>query len=318
MIQLMKELDWNRIAIMYEDNLYCKSCIESLVEQAQQNLICVPKQFPINISATGDISIGQINAYLDQIMLHSPVIGGVVLFASKVVTNKVLLAVDSKGIDNVPIFMMSESAGLRDDIFMSAQGTVMPKSKGSLIVSPPYTEITSFTDYWTSLIMNSTLLKEKVSLNPWLLDVFVSTANCNPLSEPACQGLPKAQIDSNFPIQPVYLQYGILAAHTMAKAALQLYNELCPSNSTDCVADFKKGFKPYMMIEEMKGLTVDVREDFSTVEVNPLKNSSHQMTFGNSAGPDTASHREIYQVYNYRGVSNDFKLMKVSLKQSHL
>ena len=311
MIELMKELDWNRIAIIYEDNLYCKSCIESLIEQAKQSLICVSKQFAISISSTGDVSIGQINSFLDEIMLYSPVIGGVVLFASKDVTNKVLLAVDSKGIDNVPAFIISESAGIRDDIFMSSTGTVMPKTKGSMIVTPPYTEITSFSEYWSSLMMNITLLKEKIVFNPWLLDVFVSIANCDPLSVPTCQGLTQNQVESNFPMQPVYLKYSILAAHTLTKASLQLYKKLCSGNSTDCLAGFKKIFKPNMMIEEMDGLTVDFRTDFPTVDVEPLKSSNYQMIFGNSSEPVSISYHEIYQVYNYRGVSNDFKLMKV-------
>ena len=311
MIELMKDSDWNRIAIIYEDNLYCKSYIESLIKQAKQSLICVSKQFAITISSTGDVSIGQINSFLDEIMLYSPVIGGVVLFASKDVANKVLLAVDSKGIDNVPLFIISESAGIRDDIFLSATGTVMPKTKGSMIVTPPYTEITSFTEYWSSLMMNITLLKEKVALNPWILDVFISIANCDPLSAPACKGLTQNQVESNFPMQPVYLKYGILATHTMAKASLQLYNKLCSSNSTNCLADFKKLFKPNMMIEEMDGLTVDFRTDFPTVAIEALKSSNYQMMFGKGPEPLSVSYHEIYQVYNFRGVSNDFKLMKV-------
>ena len=63
MIQLMKQLDWNRIAVIYEDNLYCQYCIQSLVKQAQQNLICVSKQLAINVSNDGDVSIDQINAF---------------------------------------------------------------------------------------------------------------------------------------------------------------------------------------------------------------------------------------------------------------
>ena len=311
MIQLMKELDWNRIAIMFEHNLYCKYCTESLIEQARQNLICISKQFAISVSNDGDVSIDQINSFLDEIMLQSPVIGGVVLFASKEVANKVLFAVDSKGIANVPLFIISESAGIREDVFMSASGTVMSKTKGSIVVSPPFTEITSFTEYWSLVMMNTTLLKEKVASNPWLLDVFVSIANCNPLSSPSCQGLTLEQVDTNFPSQPVYLKYGIIAAHTTAKASLQLYNKLCADNSTDCLADFRNKFKPYMMLEEMKNLVIDFWTDFSTFPVEPLTSSKYKMIFGNESEPVSVSNHEVYQIYNYRSRSDDFTLLKV-------
>ena len=307
MIQLMRDLEWNRIAIMYEDSLYCKFCIKSLIEQAQHNLICVSKQFAISVSNDGDVSIDQINSFLNEIMLQSPIIGGVVLFASKEVANKVLFAVDNKGTAKVPLFILSESVGLKDDVFKLASGTMMPKTKGSIIVSPPFTEVTSFTEYWTSLMTNTSLLKEKVESNPWLHDVFVSVANCDPLSSSTCRGLTLGQIEANFPKQPVYVKYGILSAHTMAKASLQLYNRLCSEVSTDCLADFKNKFKPYMMVEEMKGLAVDFGTDFPTVPVEPLTSSNYQMIFGNQSEPVSGSDHEVYQVYNYRQDSTDIR-----------
>ena len=251
-------------------------------------------------------------------MLQSPIIGGVVLFAGKEVANKVLFAVNSKGIANVPLFILSESVGLKDDTFMSESATMIPKSKGTLIVSPPFSEIKQFTKYWTSIMTNTTLLKEKVVSNPWLLDVFVSVANCDPHSSTACQGLKQEQVQAKFPKQSVYLKYGILAAHTMAKALLQLYNKLCSENSTDCLADFNSKFKLYMMIDEMKGLLVDFRTDFPAVSVDPLTSSNYQMTFGDLSDPVSTSDHEAYQVNNYRWNAtynrpDNFAIIKVHL-----
>lgn len=321
MVKLMKELTWNRIAIMHVDNSYSSHCAYSLKEEAQQNLICVSKMLAIHVTENGDVSIDQINALLNEIMLQSPVVGGVVLFANTVVANKVLFAVDGKGVENVPLFILSESVGLRSDVFLSSSGTVMPQTKGSMTVSVPYSEITSFTDYWLSLITNMTFLAERAASNPWLTDIFETLTGCNSAVS-SCQGLTLETAKSKFHTQPVYLQYTMLSAHTMVKALYQTYKKLCSSESTvDCINDFKHDFKPHMLLEEMRNMSIDFDTDFnSEAYVEPLSSSRYHMTFGNLPGPISRSDHEIYHIYNYRRVtsgasSDEFRLLKVgSLK----
>ena len=313
----MKELQWNRIAIMYEDSIYCKDCASAIKEQAEQNLICVSKLLAIRVSKVGDVQTDQINILLDDIMQQTPVIGGVVLFASKDVANKVLYAVESKGVANVPLFILSESVGLKDDVFLSTSGVPMSKTRGSISVSPPYSIIEPFTEYWQSLLTDLTLLKVQGMHNPWLNDMFKSVSGCDPRLLNDCQILTLEEAQSKLHMQPVYLKYAILAAHTMVKTLQQVYDRTCPESAVDCLSKFKTDFKPPTMIEGVKGLKINFGTDFNpSVSVDPLTTSDYQMTFGNQADPLSRSDREVYQIYNYRKASSssdNFFLIKVIL-----
>ena len=314
---VMKELNWNRIAIVFENDTYGRDCAMSLNAHAQQSFICVSNLLAISVSESGDVSLDQINAVLDKIMLQSPVTEGVFLFASKQVTNKVLIAVDNKGIAKVPLFILSEAVGLKGNVFLSS-GSILQKTKGSLTLSMPYTEITSFTDYWLSLVTNMTMLTKKALFNPWLNDMFESVTGCNPSIMHSCQALTVEQAKDIFPLQPVYLQYSIIAAHTMAKALLQVYSDICISSSADCVSNFRDQFEPYMMVEKMKDISIDFGTNFNhAVSVEPLTSSQYKITFRNLSEPVTTSDHEVYQVYNYRKQSSnvrteEFNLVKVS------
>ena len=317
MVELMKLLSWNRIAIIYENDINNREGALFLKEQAEKSLICISAMLAISLSPDGDESMNQINAALDTIMLKSPVIEGAVLFASKEVTNKVLIAVDTKGIDKVPLFILSESAGLQGDVFQTAD-TILQKTKGSMIVSTPSTEITSFSDYWLSLVTNVTILREKSTANPWLIDMYESVTGCNFTSLPSCQGLSVDEAQRIFPMQPVHLKNSILAAHTMVKALSLVYNKLC-HELTDCLSNFKNMFEPHMMTAEMKTLSIDFGTDFNhNVSVEPLTSAQYRLAFGNISEPVFRSDHEVYGVYNYRkqGASagvDDFILYKVFL-----
>ena len=315
----MEELSWNRIAILFEDNTYCRSNANSLHDQAEDNHICVSKNLPISINEGGDVSLDQINTVLDQIMLHAPVVGGVILFAGKETANKVLFAMDKKGVDKVPLFILSETAGHTIDVFQSS-GTILTKTKGSMSVSSPYTVISSFSDYWLSLVTDMVLFKENTVSNPWLNDMFESTMGCNPGETNSCQALSTEQARSQFPVQPLQVKYGILAAHTMAKASLHMYEDNCvgPFTVEHCLAELRGKFKPGMMIEQMQNISIDFGTDFhQTVVVEPLASSQFRMTFRDQAEPFLETDQEMYQVYNFQQVSsndnNDFDLVKVSL-----
>ena len=314
----MKKLSWNRIAILYENDTYGRDGALSLHKQSPEHLMCVSKLRPISVSNKGDVSLEQMNTVLDEIMLQNPVVEGVVLFASKQVAQKVLIAVENKGVTNVPLFILPESVGVQDDVFR-LHGSIMEKTKGSLSVSLPYTEITSFTDYWMSLVTNMTMFAEKAGSNPWLNDVFAAVTNCERVPVSSCDPLTTEQAKLKFPVQPLHVKYVILAVHTMVKVLQQVYNDLCPNNSPNCLSEFKNKFKPYMMIDRMKDLTINFGTDFnSAVTTEPLTSSQYQVTFGNMSEPMSTSDHDIYHVYNYQkssdvGNENDFNLLKVCM-----
>ena len=299
------------MTILYENNTYGRDSAHDLQEEARKELICVSQMLAITVSDNGDVSLDQMNAVLDEIMLQNPVTEGAVLFASKQVAQNILVAVNNKGVANVPLIILSESVGLQDDIFR-LHGSILEKTKGFLSVSPSFTEITSFTDYWLSLFVNTTLFSEKAKMNPWLKGVFAAVTGC--LQEPSsCPALTVEQARLKFPTQPVYVKYAILAAHAMSSALNRLYTDLCES---DCLADFKNKFKRNMMIDQMKGLSIDFGSDFPGVTVEPLTSTRYKVTFGTESNPISLSDHDVYDVYNFKRSPDsmdpsDFSLTKV-------
>ena len=317
MITLMRELGWNRIAIVYENETYGREAAFSLQQHAKKNLICISNMFAIGEPTHSVDTPDQIDAILDTIMLKSPIIEGVVMFGSKEIAGSVMRAVDNKGVDKVPLFILSESVGLKGDIFRSS-GAILQKTKGSLVISAPYTEITSFSDYWLSLMTNITMLRDKINANPWLDKIYETVAGCSATSQSsACGGLTSEQVEQTFPVQPVQLKYSILAAHVMIKALTQLYTKVCQGIAGDCLSYFKSQFKPHMMIDTMTDLSIDFGADFDqTVSVEPLTSSRYQLTFGNTPEPANTSDHNMYEIYNFKkavssGDGDGFSLSKV-------
>ena len=112
------------------------------------------------------------------------------------------------------------------------------------------------------------------------------------------------------------MKYGILAAHTMAKALLQIYDGICmgPLTREHCLAELRSAFKPGSMIEQMKNISINFATDFhERVPIEPLATSHFRMTFGDQAEPVV---EEMYEIYNFQqqsvNDSDDLGLVKVS------
>ena len=321
MVLLMKELHWNRVAILFEDTTYYRTNANQLQDKASENLICVTKKFPISMSA-GGVSLEQINSALDQIMFNDPaiggfepVIGGVILFAGKKTANIVLFAMDRKVVEQFPLFILTDTAELTSDVFQFS-GKLLPHTKGSMKLSTPYTMISSFSSYWQELVTNIVIFKEHADVNPWLNDMFQSVTGCNPEKSQNCQPLTKDDAKKQFSVQPLHVKYGILAAHTMAKALLQIYDGICmgPLTREHCLAELRSAFKPGSMIEQMKNISINFATDFhERVPIEPLATSHFRMTFGDQAEPVV---EEMYEIYNFQqqsvNDSDDLGLVKVS------
>lgn len=284
MLQLMYELKWNRIAILYVNDTYGRDGANMLMEHAVDYHICISKSDVIELDSNRQIRAADVQEILLRYVTKAPRIEGVVYFGNMPITNQVLQIFDGLQMADVPIFILSESS-LQDDIFYSATDKLFTKTKGTLALSLPHHEVTEFKRYWESLFTNKSALQNALHANPFLKDVFRQYAGCD-FNSLDCNALNEIQIREKA-FQSVYVHYAIYATHTLVEAMKTFKkSQECRLKCTT-IGDLKDTFQPFRLIEAMDGLSVA----YGGVRASYSKNSSQV---------HLADGEKEYEVYNFR------------------
>ena len=157
MIALMKELGWERIVLAYSMNDYGQDAITEFVRQSQNSDVCVVEA--IGVPPTGTpLEYGN---SLDDI--HRYDVNGAVYFGDHYSMANVMKALQLKNL-TANIQWMVSLVNMNDDVLSG-------RMRGSIFVTPQFTEVTEFYDYFT------TSIDEKIPPpeNPWYQDWFMET-----------------------------------------------------------------------------------------------------------------------------------------------
>ncbi|KAL4223695.1 hypothetical protein ACF0H5_017163 [Mactra antiquata] len=306
MIQTMLSLRWNRIAVVYEDDVYGRDGVDILKSRAESENICV--SYVNGIDVRGGININDINGILDDITIGKetqPAVGGVVLIGATPTVRAILNAMQGLSISPLPILMLSEGIDLNSNVF-KPHGVVMSKAKGTLLLSPPYSEIVEFTRHWTSIFTDATKYTSEIQSNPWLKDVY-QEMNC--LNECPYEALPENQVTSFFAEQPLYVHYAVRGAHALVKSIVNLQKTYCPLQNGLC-SNFMNTFRTGDVVKQLKGINIDFNTDFAWRLNDPLPAFSIDESGEVTHATDSAS----YELYNFRSVvdhGSEFHIQKV-------
>ncbi|KAL3837212.1 hypothetical protein ACJMK2_022583 [Sinanodonta woodiana] len=161
-LSLITRLEWNRIAIVYENDTYGIQAGTALKKVAEEKGICILVFHSVTVESQQAIDPNQINNILNSILLTTfPSVSGIVFNGSNEVANN-LLTVASKRFSIIQAsFVFSDGIQVQES-----------KSRGAFAVGSPQVIMTEFEQYCLTLFRNTTLLLEKSIFNPWLLDVF--------------------------------------------------------------------------------------------------------------------------------------------------
>lgn len=310
MIQSMLELKWNRIAVVFEDDTYGKEATDRLEFRAKQESICVSLTERISVNG---VTVDEITALLNNIIVGSgnrPPIHGIVYIGSSSTAHSVLLTLNGAGFSSVPIVMLSEGVNMNTHVFRQFNGQLLLKAKGSLVLSPTYREITEFIVHWRSIFTNKTYFEEEVKSNPWLLDVFYDATQCG---ERNCKFTEMTDVEYKeaFEVQPLYIQYAVLATHALAKSVQVLHQELCsvPGSCSSFATEFQAGD----VLDKLKGLTINMATDFKW-KLESLSSLGLEMTVSPTGEMVLPDEKPSYQLFNFRSsddLSDEFALIKV-------
>ncbi|KAK3607958.1 hypothetical protein CHS0354_006557 [Potamilus streckersoni] len=297
LLSLIKRLEWNRIAIVYENDTYGIQAGTALKKLAGEKGVCISIFHSVAVDSPQASDPNQINNILNSILLTTPPsVSGIVFIGSDELANNLLIAASRRFANSQVSFVFSDGIQVQESV-LKTFGTVLEKSRGAFAVGSPRVVITEFEQYWYTLFRNKTLLMEESLSNPWLLDVSQQKASCTS-GISSCIGLNDTQ--------PLYIQYAILSAFVIAKTFREVYNEIC-TNSSNCLHDIQPG----QMTEKIQSLTVNFDRDFKW-KIGSL--SGRSLSFVGNGGISRELESSLYEVFNFRkfpAQTGNFMFIKV-------
>ena len=269
LVKALKSLEWNRIGLIYEDRPEWIPLKNTFDTAARENRICISKTARIRTNNFGEVdTFGQIDEELDNILKASVEIGGVVFIGSGKVGRHVLERSDGHfHLASLPRFILTGSVGLTTDTFHSVSRDEVLTKTLGSLVIVP--AYIEITSYIEYLQSHQTL----------------------------SEGLG----------QELHVNYGILAAHAIAKAAKQEFLKQCNGSESKCASKIQ----PNTLVDRMSHAQLDLHSDF-IMSVQPLATSRYKLNFSRSPDPDF-SRQDVYHVCVFRHDAADQpELHKVS------
>ncbi|XP_053382549.1 uncharacterized protein LOC123540489 [Mercenaria mercenaria] len=312
MIQTMKELEWNRIAIIFEDDTYGRDASSRLTLRAKQESICISMDSGIPVN--NGVSANDILTLLNNIIYgstNSPSINGIVYIGFSLFARSIFISLDNTGFSTVPIVMLSEGINMQTSVFKNLNGFARPAAKGSLALAPSYLEVTEFAHHWKAIFTNKTYFQKESLTNPWLTDLYHEITECENRNCEFAE-LTESEFGTAFEAQPLYVQYSIIAAHALVKEIKELQEKHCV-NSGFCDA-FKTKFRTGDLLENLKEIDIDMSADFQW-KLDSLSGRKLQLTENGTNDIVKPNGQSNYQVFNYRKaneVSTEFVLKRIS------
>ena len=241
---------------------------------------------------------------LNDILKKEPFVGGIALFGGTEFVKAIFRLLAEAEFANIRVPILILSAGLDRDIFVPFSS--VPRT---IIMSPPYEEVISFSDYWLSIFTSMAKFIRAAESNIWLYDVFQATSNCNPRYR-KCEAFSASDASYKFTLQPVYVRYAIIATHTIVKALKQAYDKICSRVNDNCTQNFIADFDSRLVLDEMTDISIDFSSDFNE-SLEPLTTSGYRLTFGALSNPINTSDTDIYQMYLAKENNGKLEFRKV-------
>ena len=265
MVQTMLTMEWNRIAIVYENDIYGQHAMASLKERAEMNDICVA--YTASINTRKSYNLTEISTIVQALLLGTNEndrarIEGYIFFGTASTAGVFLRIIDTERTSDVPIGLFSDGINMDLSAFKK-DGSFMVNTIGSLNTSPTYRVISEFERHWKQIFTNTTKFGEENQTNPWLFDVYCYLKQ--PCDRDQFQFIPLTdeEFKANFPEQPLYIQYAIMASHAIAKTLSIVYQNICPVNSMSCDFSSTYSYNGIHMITTMKNISLNFATDFT-------------------------------------------------------
>ncbi|XP_060086370.1 uncharacterized protein LOC132565691 [Ylistrum balloti] len=264
-ISLLKELHWNYISVIREDDVYAINATDYLQTLANTENICIS-----SMETVGPISTELQDSYQSiMIKLSAKKINGIVFFGSYDHAKSFINLCNEVSDRNIPSVIFSDSAS--STTVLHTGSNVLPKT---FFLSPPTRVITEFVAHWEKIASNKTFLMERAIKNPWLNETVLGTN------------------------QSLYVQYSIKAAFVMAMALRSLHIQRCGEAFNGACPEFIKADRN-SLINIISNLSINFT-DFP-FRISSFDQDDLKIRFDRYGEIQLVSpHVPMYEVYRYK------------------
>ncbi|XP_050416439.2 uncharacterized protein LOC126830173 [Patella vulgata] len=293
MLELMLELQWNYVGIIYEDDDYGKDAAQLLKKLTSGKGICVPVYSSFNNTNSDDTFQLFVKNILDL------KVGGIIYIGSENLITKLLGLFQSSSLVRDIEIILSESNRLNSLYLRRLGQEYFSISRGILVTSAPKIELQEFTEYWKNI-------KTKTFSQSWI-------------SETGDAGI----LDSK---QSVYVNYAVKAVLVLANLLKKLSQKHCSGSNTICPQLRHLSKQTY--IDEMADLKINLTAEFPYTSQMFQNTLAENITFktNREINYNSEPNRQEYEVFNFQqctGVTNcrfikvgDYRLGTLSLSRS--
>ncbi|KAK6173635.1 hypothetical protein SNE40_017050 [Patella caerulea] len=292
MLQLMLELKWNYVGIIYEDDDYGKDAAQLLKTLTSDKGICVPVYSSFNNTNIDEA----FNPFVVDV-LNRKLSGIIYIGSGNLITKLLELFQTSSSARDIEI-IVSESNRLNSLYFRRISQTYFPISRGILVTSAPKIELQEFTEYWKNI-------KTKPFSKSWI-------------NETGDAGV----LDSE---QSVYVNYGVKAVLVLANLFKKLALQYCGSNT---ICPLLRHLSKQTYIDKMKDLKINLTAEFPYTSQMFPNTLAENITFktNREINYNSEPNQPEYEVFNFQqctGLTNcrfvkagDYRIGKLSLNES--
>ena len=301
MNQLVQELDWTYMAIIYENDTYGSNGVDGLLSDIKTtNDLCFPFTVAVDPLEPQEQLVQTIESELQNLIFGSN-ISGFLIFGSVKLATAVMKATENLKNDttdfSIPTFLFAESSSYFEGSFRGV-------SKGAFAVSPPRKTIQPFEDHWVDIFTNVNSLYNAATSNIYLKKLYYDVFGCQlaPSKDShTCPVVTREEVLDKLK-SSLYNQYAIQAVMIASKVAKEIYRSECGTTS-NCDKLYEVPRKRF--IDVLNTLTINFDDDFVN-ELRLFKTPVDlQISFNRRTDATLPPGYPSYAVYNHQKCPND-------------
>ncbi|KAK7500604.1 hypothetical protein BaRGS_00008179, partial [Batillaria attramentaria] len=314
MLELLEQLDWNYVAIVYDEDDYGRSAATELRRLAEDRQICVPLFESMPVDTRSDEFYTRTSQIAEQIgSTEVGLVRGLVVLGSRRTTKELLSKLNSEVSYIQPI--LSEAIALQSSSLQTAEGHVIPIARGTLLTSPQYSDLPEFRTFWNQLWADNHTYAEHASRNPWLAGYLQQLTGCdagdsgcweNAGDKRASLSLADGAAGGGLSL---YLWYKVKAIAVMASFLKRLHAKTCGSSFrgvcaalTDAINDRER------LLTELKTDPVPLSD---LANVTSAFQNVTSVAFDANGDVTDEQGDDQYTVYNFRRGEDGFAFKQV-------
>ncbi|XP_076467886.1 uncharacterized protein LOC143298802 [Babylonia areolata] len=298
---LLLQLQWNYVAIIYDDDDYGRSAATELRQLAEQKQLCIPVFAGLPTDTTSSqyaIKANQIASELKS--AENGLVRGVVILGAAATTRS-LLATLGQHVSYVTL-VLSEAVALHRATLLTPNGRVADLARGTMVTTPPYLDIPEVTALWTELWSNNSVFGNHVTTNPWLGEYFHQLVGCS-YNASGCWDGASAQRTGLLATEGgklnLFVSYQVKATAVMAALLKQLHDSTCGTSARGVCSQLQQQLAQRQdVLDTLRHVTLNLSV-FSSM--SSAFSSMTSVTFNDTTGDVvTEQSEEDYTVFNFR------------------